>query len=421
MTRSQWTQRIRQADPRHGALLVLSVAAVTAFAVLITLLVPPAPTAYGAGIALTGPVVRPDENPLFAIQEVLAQQSAALLRGDRDGYLQAIAADDAPLREQAGRRFDSLTALRVRRWTMETADLPSRTDDTWRVPVDVGYCFADDDCTPVRLRVATKWSVVHGRLRLSGHEQTHRPWDATTLAVKEGGRVTVAGPAGDAAGDPVVLDRVLRAAEAATVTDDRFAASFDGPPKRYFVYVAGEEQWKDWYAGGAANAGAYTIPLQPGAADVVVDHKTMTDSWLPTLITHEFAHVVTLGGIAPPGPAWWLTEGVAAYIANGEGGELRNDLPSVRRYLAAGKWDGSLVLTRPPADATFDETAARYGIALLAVTYLAQRYGEAKMLAFFTEVVRKRRTVDTAAQAVFGTPWQTVSTDATASVRAAAN
>ncbi|MFF5234727.1 hypothetical protein [Dactylosporangium sp. NPDC000521] len=421
MTRTQWMRWTRRPDPRHGALAVLSAAAVTALAVLVTLLVPPTPTAYGAGIALTGPIVRPDENPLFAIQDVLARQSAALLRGDRDGYLQAIPADDAPLREQAGRRFDSLTALRVRRWTMATADLPSQVNDAWRVPVDVGYCFADDDCTPVQLRVSTKWSVVHGRLRLAGYEQTRRPWDATALTVKEGSRVTVAGPADDPRVTPAVLDRVLRAAEAATGTDDRFAASFDGPPRRYFVYVAGEEQWKGWYAGGSANAAAYTIPLQPGASDVVVDHGTLTDSWLPTLITHEFAHVVTLGGVAPPAAAWWLTEGIATYIANGSGGELRNELPSVRSYVAAGRWDGSVTLTGPPADATFEETAACYGIALLAVTYLAQHYGEAKMLAFFTEVVRKRRPVDTAAQSVFGVPWKSISADATAAVRAAAN
>ena len=189
---------------------------------------------------------------------------------------------------------------------------------------------------------------------------------------------------------------MLGAAEAAAPTDDRFATSFDGPPQRYFVYVAGDAQWRRWYDhAGTANAAAYAIPLQPGATDVV---STSTTSDPPPtrrlLLTHEFAHVVTLGGVAPPAGAFWLTEGIAEYIADGDGAVLRKDLPSVRAYVGSGRWDGTVTQARPATDGALEDALARYGIALLAVRYLAQRHGEAKMLAFFTEVVAAGTPLD---------------------------
>ena len=415
----------RRFDPRRGALVLLSLAALTALAVLVSQLVylyAPA-TAYAAGdIPLTGPLVGPDENPLEAIRDVLSRQSEALLRGDRAGYLQAIPADRQELREEAGRRFDSLTALDVRRWTMTATTSPEKGGGGWRQPIGIGYCFAAADCMPVELRIDTQWSVAHGRLQLIGYEQTTRPWDTTTLTAKQGARVTVAGPAEDRQVSPATLDLVLAAAEAAAPTDDRFATSFDGPPQRYFVYVAGDAQWERWYDhAGTANAAGYAIPLQPGATDVVLDvHDVRSVASATTLLTHEFAHVVTLGGVTSPAGAFWLTEGIAEYIADGAGAILRKDLPSVRAYVADGRWDGTVNQARPAKDGTLEDALARYGIALLAVRYLAQRYGEAKMLAFFTEVVRRRQPLEAASQSVLATDWPTVSKDAAASVRAAA-
>ncbi|MFC4997754.1 hypothetical protein ACFPIJ_07935 [Dactylosporangium cerinum] len=413
----------RRVDPRLGALVVLSLAAVTAFAVLVSQLVLLSTPAYAASdLALTGPLVRPGDDPLDAIRTVLTQQSEALLRGDRAGYLQAIPADRQDLRAEAGRRFDSLTALDVRRWDLTATTSPERDGDGWRQVVGIGYCFAADDCLPVELRIGTQWSVARGRLQLIGYEQTTRPWDTGTLTAKRGARVTVAGPADDAQVSPATLDLVLGAAEAAAPTDDRFATSFDGPPQRYFVYVAGDAQWQRWYDhAGTTNAAAYAMPLQPGATDVILDvHDVRSAAGATLLLTHEFAHVVTLNGVAPPAGTFWLTEGIAEYIADGDGAILRQDLPSVRTYVASGRWDGTVNQARPAKDGTLDDAIARYGIALLAVRYLAQRHGEAKLLAFFTEVVRRHQTLDAAARSVFGADWPAVSKDAAAAVRAAA-
>ena len=379
-------------------------------------------SAYGpTELALTGPTLQPDENPVYAIRDVLARQSAALLHGDRDGYLRTVPLGLRDLRTQADQRFVSLTALHVRRWSMTTWGLPSMFNGLWRQPVDIGYCFGPSDCSPIEQRIDTSWAVVHGRLQLAEYEQTNLPWDSSRLTVKEGRRVTVAGPADDDSVSSALLDRVLHIAEASTVTSDRFATSFDGPPQRYFLYVAGSSQWPRWYGGGGPYAAATTWPLQPGASDVVIDRSVITsDELTTTILTHEFGHVVTLGGTAPPASAWWLVEGSAEYIANGDGSALRDDLPAVRAYLAKKGWDGTVALGPPPEDASLVDSVARYGIALLAVTYLAKHFGEAKMLAFLTRVVREQATVQAAAQDVLGARWQAVSTDAAASIRAAA-
>jgi hypothetical protein len=412
--------RLRRFDPRIGALVAVAVAVLTATAVLATQLLAldtPVPGRGTVRLAFTGPAVQPNESPLYAIRDVLARQSTALLRGDRDGYLYTIPAEERELLEQARQRFDSLTALRVRRWSMTTAGIPSMFNGEWQQYVEIGYCFGSDDCQPIRLQVDTGWSVVRGRLRLVRYQQTSRPWDATRLTVRDGARVTVAGPADS----PGILDLVLRAAEIAARVNDRFATAFSGPPQRYFVYVAGVEQWKGWYDGGSAHAAAYTRALQPGASDVVVKASSVaTHAWNITLLTHEFGHVVTLDGTGAPPSTWWLTEGIAEYIANGDDMALQSDLPAVKSYLAGGRWDGTVALAQPPRNLSLEDTVARYGIALLAVTYLAKRYSEAKMLAFFNDVVRQRMTLAAASQSAFGADWQTVSTDAAASVRAAA-
>ncbi|GGM69810.1 hypothetical protein ACFFX1_14420 [Dactylosporangium sucinum] len=60
------------------------------------------------------------------------------------------------------------------------------------------------------------------------------------------------------------------------------------------------------------------------------------------------------------------------------------------------------------------------GIALLAVTCLAKRFGEDRMLAFFTAVVREQSAPETAAPTAFGTQWAPIAAACAAEVRARA-
>jgi hypothetical protein len=73
-----------------------------------------------------------------------------------------------------------------------------------------------------------------------------------------------------------------------------------------------------------------------------------------------------------------------------------------------------------PTDASDDDQRARYGLALLTVTCLAQRFGEDRMLAFFGSVVRQGSDPETASLNVLGTDWAPVAESCAAQIRARA-
>jgi hypothetical protein len=108
------------------------------------------------------------------------------------------------------------------------------------------------------------------------------------------------------------------------------------------------------------------------------------------------------------------------YVADRDGTWIPARLPHVRRYVRAGRWDGALTLGEPPKDISEDDGQARYGLALLAVTCLAKRFGEDRMLEFFAAVARDRSTPDAASPGVLGTDWAPVAADCIAQIRARA-
>ncbi|WP_327001957.1 hypothetical protein OHA72_43575 [Dactylosporangium sp. NBC_01737] len=347
------------------------------------------------------------QNPVGAkgdlINAGLAAQAQALLGGDLDGYLASV---DAELHEEFTLRFHSLRALRVARWTAQVTETPDEADDRWTVKVTIGYCLGNPACEPVHLVLPTAWTVRDGRAVVTEFQRTVLPWDLTALQGVAGRRVVVAAPA-SLAGQ---LERTVQAADRAADIADRFAR-WGPPPTRYVVYLAGPEEWRTWWNGQADSfdgyaAGSYGVAVQP------------VQDGLENLLAHEFAHVVSLG--AEPGTLWWLAEGLAEYVADRDGSWTRDRLPSVRRYLRAERWDGSVTLDGIPQGASDDDRRARYGIALLAVTCLAQRFGEDQMLAFFGSVVRKGSDPEAASLNVFGTEWAPVAEGCAAQIRARA-
>ncbi|GAA3455232.1 hypothetical protein [Dactylosporangium matsuzakiense] len=135
------------------------------------------------------------------------------------------------------------------------------------------------------------------------------------------------------------------------------------------------------------------------------------------LLTHEFTHVLSLGDDDGDDRDWWLSEGLAEYVADRGGDWTPARLPDVRRLIRTGGWDGTITLAAPPKDLPASDRRGRYGIALLAVTCLARHYGEDRMLAFFTAVVRNRAEPAAAALTTLGAGWPTATAFCTAEVR----
>jgi len=73
------------------------------------------------------------------------------------------------------------------------------------------------------------------------------------------------------------------------------------------------------------------------------------------------------------------------------------------------------------ADGAADwEVAGAYGTGYLAVRQLAERFGEADVLAFMKALTHDRMSIDDASREVFGEPWSVLNEQCVAAIRAAA-
>jgi len=360
------------------------------------------------------------------IVAALDAQAAALLHGDLNGFLAPVAPDNAALRATLTRRFTALRALHVAVWREAVGDPTGNADGMWRLPVQVTYCFVVPDCAPLSVSIPTTWTESAGTTRLvafgdsAADDLGPRPWEASDLRAAVGRRVLVASPARYAARLPALL----AAAERAAAVTDRFAR-WGRPPGRYVVYLAGPGEWGKWYGVPQQSwVAAFAMPLTDVSTEVVlnVDNVNAADARDVTdVLRHEFTHVVTLAGVDRTYPhSWWLVEGIAEYVRVTGGLRAFDGLGDVRKLVHNGLWAGDVALDGPPATATASDVNGRYGVAYLAVKRLADRYGEAKLLAFFGAVVRDGEALDKAARSVFGVPWGTVSADCAAAVSATA-
>jgi hypothetical protein len=337
----------------------------------------------------------------------LQLQSKALLAGDQAGYSAGIGAG---LQDGFNRRFGSLRAMGVQTWKPTLVDKPEQnTDGTWSVLVRWDYCFGQG-CTVLFPQVVqTSWTIAGDKATVAKYEQTSEPWDASALQTAVGRRVIVAGSAATAS----KLQRVVSKADAAADVADRYA-HWDPPPKWYIVYIAGESEWTSWWDNG--DIGASYDGYSTGPRGIVMQSADATQQWLQILLTHEFGHVVTVGEDYGTAKDWWMTEGIADYISDRDGTTMRGRLPDVRKFVKKG-WNGKITMGPPPENASDEEIDARYGIALIAISCLAKKYGEPKMLDFFGDVVRKNVPLETASPSRFGADWPTVEAACEAQVR----
>jgi len=138
----------------------------------------------------------------------------------------------------------------------------------------------------------------------------------------------------------------------------------------------------------AVTVGATVSGTRSGGDRVVVNPATfggLQPDGRRVVITHELTHVAIRSSTTRPAPLW-LSEGMADYV-----GYLGLGLPRSR---VAAPWlsrvrDGTAA-RRLPSDADFDPARTRiapaYAAAWLACSRLADRYGQARLVAFYRAV-----------------------------------
>jgi hypothetical protein len=354
----------------------------------------------------------------------LANQAAALLAGDAGGFVGPADPADNALRADLARRFAALRALRVAVWQEAATGPPVATaNGGWSVPVQLTYCFASPDCTPLTVTVQTAWRLAGGRAVLvafgvsPGTELGPRPWEVSDLRTAVGARVVLATTPRYAGR----LPGMLAAAERAAAVADRYA-KWGGPPVRYLVFLAGPDEWTTWYGVKQASwVAAYAMPLTEQVTEVVLNASRVDVAQTADVLRHELTHAVTLVGTRQAyDHTWWLVEGVAEYVRLVGGKSAFDGAVDLRRFVHSGHWAGTVALDDPVAGATDAEVRGEYGVAFLAVRRIAERFGEPRMLDFFGAVVRDGVALEQAAPATLGVSWDDVAVDCAQYVRRAA-
>jgi hypothetical protein len=246
------------------------------------------------------------------------------------------------------------------------------------------------------------------------------PWVDNDLEYLSGKRVTVIASRDMKSRMPAAL----AAADAAATVADRYAQWVW--PVRYLVYLANPSQWRAWIAGYPGSDGVVAYAAAPStSSEVVVVNVAVQDTNADPLVSvlrHEFGHVVTLLGVHRndvTSPRLFL-EGIADYIAE-DGRPLNAYLPLgfVRQFVHSGHWTGDLDQAEPLfLSSSLRDVETAYGLGMLTIRCIADRYGKPKMLDFAERVLRKRADTDVAATAALGEPWSAVKTACASYVRA---
>ncbi|MET8092292.1 hypothetical protein [Micromonospora sp. NPDC005220] len=351
----------------------------------------------------------------------LHRQSAALLGGDRAGFL---AVADPAAHNDLLRRFAALRALKVTGWRAEPTGLPvpiiGRPGE-WRLLVRFQYCFVTPNCRPSPVLIGTRWRENGDQPRMVAMEESKsvetgtRPWEISDLAVAIGARTIVATT-------PALrgkLPGLLTQAEAAAKVADGYAVT-GSPPDRYRIFYAGRTEWQRWYGGERPEwTGGYAVTVGGGHHEVVLNAEGLSNSGTDDLLRHELTHAASLPERGYPGKiTWWLVEGLAEFAGTGGQAVDRYEGIADVRKMVRGGWDGKLEGINPADDASAERVAASYGIGYLAVRHLVDRYGPLRLLTFFKTVVHDGRTIDVASEKAFGEQWSTLHDECVAYVRA---
>lgn len=352
------------------------------------------------------------------VNEALDTRDKALVDGNQATYLAFGDAAKPAAIAVMSRQFAALRQLKVGSWSSEVRGLPAKSagegfDAVWKIEVAAHPCFGTAECEASESVHTEMWRLIGEKPRVqeilasTKEMRGPRPWEVADLRAVAGERTIVAASPNHAAD----LPNLLVQAEKAAVVADRLAVGTK--PSRYLIFYAGPAEWTSWYSWEPAKwvSGA-ALGIGKLHTEIVLNAAAVNKSQLDNLMRHEFTHASTVPGVSASDGQWWMIEGIAEY-AEMDGSPIRlySLLPLVRRLVKSGKWDGKIDVTAP-RDAEADaDVGAKYGVAFLAIRQLSERYGERRMLEFFTKVVREGKSEDVASTSIFGKPWSTVEKD----------
>jgi hypothetical protein len=337
-----------------------------------------------------------------ALQDLLDQRSAAVLARTPAGWLATVDPTQRAFRSRQQAEFANLALLPLSRWhyavvgpgpALSSARQSALGPDAWVAQVDLGYRFGSADRTDVH---STEYlTVVHqsGAWLIADDSDGHTAteiWDLGPLTVVTGKSSVVVG-----LGPRSALDSYVAEADAAV---KRVSGIWGTAwPRRVVVLVPRTQAQmgrlldrpSDSLSQIAAVTTGELTALQgapAGGADQIIINPAgfakLGSLGRRVVITHEATHVAVRAS-TPRQVAIWLSEGFADYVGysglNLPRTEVADDvLGLVRR--------GTGPKALPDAesfDASRSTIGPAYSSAWLACSLIADRYGQAKLLALY--------------------------------------
>jgi hypothetical protein len=339
---------------------------------------------------------------------------STLLHGDEKGWLAPIDPRAKAAVAAYKRIFHNMRAMHVAVWAQDDSfgDASSARSS---FPIDVTYCLVVRTCTKTTAELDVTVELKHGVVQIESLAKPLKdrrtaqppPWQVARLSAVVGPRVVVAASGAEA----YRLRSVLPLAVAAAAADDRFALW--GKPAEYVVYLADSAEFGRWFDADVDREDlGFEINVSPSDLEAVIRLPAAgTENGaggLHEVVQHELCHVATLQGISDSGDDS-LIEGLADYCAAiGHPSWETDELGAARTYIRRGDWSKKIYLTKQIDSRNLITVNAAYAIGYLALHYLADTYGQARMLTFWGDVEHDYDSLNSASEAVFHKSWTSV-------------
>ncbi|WP_460445047.1 hypothetical protein [Angustibacter aerolatus] len=365
-----------------------------------------------------------------AVQRLLDVRARAVLTHDEAAWMSVVGTDDASFVERQRAQFRGLDRLPFQ--TFAYRALPGRsytvpgTTRRWGPTATVAAVVATHrlrgyDEGDVAEAVALTIARVDGGWRLlsdtdadaflppGGHSA---PWDLGEVQVATGRHSLVVGDAGDDEALPALARRADQAVEA---VERVWPAGPSTWPGRVVVYAAHDSQTMERMLRGTDLGGAQPLAIAypvldgftwfdtPTLAPAEVGSRIAVDAAGadvdPSTLRHEITHVATQRQQLPGTPTW-MVEGIAEYTALRPSSVQTlledEDVPDPELYESIGEGDFALHLPASVSFYTGDQgtVVGHYSDALIACTYVRERWGEATLLRLHAELSKSVDALD---------------------------
>ena len=358
--------------------------------------------AVAARCAIDSSAAQPEAKVQAAVAATLAARTAAVAAHDKAAYL---ATDvDGTFKAADAQVFDNLTTLPLASWTVTLATGQSTAKKLGAAhlyQVTESYEVSGVDYKPVTdtryltfVERGNRWLLSSGSDgAAAGLHSDTQIWDQGAVSVVHGSRSLVLGLGGEQRLKPFADLADHAATKAASVWG---AAGWKGTVVVVVPTTQAQVETLLDSAPGSltgvvaitAGEGGQALTAAP-ASRVLVNPDAFNgeapDAW-QFFFDHELTHVATRAWTTPAVPLW-ISEGAADYT-----GYLGSSITIDRRFeelASAVSKDGWRPQDLPTTDdfaGSGDSVSRTYQISNLACALIAQRYGQAKLVAFYKAV-----------------------------------